>query len=121
MIITENKKDVEILGVDDTLKMRLSKSDEVEAHIVKILTENYRFPIASHVREAVSNHLDSHVENGNPNEPILVSLYKNETGNYTFETRDNGLGLSAEEFDKYYMQVGESSKRGKADLIGGKG
>lgn len=121
MIITENKKDVEVLGVDDTLKMRLSKSDEVEAHIVKILTENYRFPIASHVREAVSNHLDSHVENGNPNEPILVSLYKNETGNYTFETRDNGLGLSAEEFDKYYMQVGESSKRGKADLIGGKG
>jgi hypothetical protein len=121
MIITENKKDIEILGVDDTLKMRLSKSDEVEAHIVKILTENYRFPIASHVREAVSNHLDSHVENGNPNEPILVSLYKNETGNYTFETRDNGLGLSAEEFDKYYMQVGESSKRGKADLIGGKG
>jgi hypothetical protein len=121
MIQTQAKRELIIEDIGETTKMRLSKSAEVEAHIVKILTENYRFPIESHVREAVSNHLDSHVENGNPESPIFVKLYKNPTGNYTFETSDTGLGLSEEEFYKYYMQVGESSKRGKANLIGGKG
>ena len=121
MINVQGKRDVITENVGETFKMRLSKSDEVEAHIVKVLTENYKYPKESHVREAVSNHLDSHVENGNPNEPIFVKLYKDNTGNYIFETSDKGLGMTAEEFDTYYMGIGESTKRGKADLIGGKG
>lgn len=121
MIQTQAKREVFIETPIDTVKMKLSKSDEVEAHIVKILTENYNYPLESHVREAVSNHWDSHVENGTPDNPIFVKLYSDGTGNYVLETSDTGLGLTEEEFDKYYMQVGESSKRGKANLIGGKG
>lgn len=121
MIATQAKREIEIENAIDTIKMKLSKTDEVEAHIVKILTENYNYPLESHVREAISNHWDSHVENGTPDNPIFVKLYSDGTGNYILETSDTGLGLTEEEFDKYYMQVGESSKRGKANLIGGKG
>lgn len=121
MIITEAKREIVVDGVEDAVKMKLSKSAEVEAHIVKILTENYKYPLNSHLREVCSNHWDSFTEKGIKDGIIPVKLYKNSVGNYVLETSDTGLGLSKEEFYKYYMQVGESSKRGKANLIGGKG
>ena len=121
MIINKQTNEVLKTGVEDTIKMSISKDEAIQAHVIKVLTENYKYPLQSHIREAISNHWDSHIENGNPNQPIFVKLFKNDTGNYTLETSDEGIGLSEEEFYKYYMGIGESTKRERSDLIGGMG
>lgn len=121
IINSQSQRDVKIEGNQETVKMAVSKNTGVEAHIVKILTENYKDPIGSHIRESISNHWDSHVEAGKENNPILVKLFKNNIGNIVFESSDEGLGMSEEEFYKYYMNIGESSKQNKPNLIGGFG
>lgn len=108
-------------GLGDTVKMNISLSDGTQAHIIKVLTETYKYPEKSIVRENFSNHWDSHFESGKKETPIPVKLYRNETGSYTLETSDVGLGLTEEEFYKYYLGIGESSKRNKPFLIGGMG
>ena len=119
MIINKVTNEVLKTGIESTVRMSISKDEAIQAHVIKVLTENYKYPLQSHIREAVSNHWDSHIENGNSNQPIFVKLFKNDTGNYTLETSDEGLGLSEEEFYKYYMGIGESTKRERSDLIGG--
>ena len=121
MIINKVTNEVLKTGIESTVRMSISKDEAIQAHVIKVLTENYKYPLQSHIREAVSNHWDSHIENGNSNQPIFVKLFKNDTGNYTLETSDEGLGLSEEEFYKYYMGIGESTKRERSDLIGGMG
>jgi len=116
------EKDIIKENVIETKQMRLSSSPEVEAHIVKVLTENYKYPIESAIREQISNHYDANIENGTPDAPIFIKIYENEnTGNYILETSDSALGMSLEEFDKYYMGIGESSKRNNPDVLGQKG
>lgn len=121
MIVIDRNNEIKKIGIEDSFNMSINKSKEVEAHIIKILTEDYSDPIGSFIRETISNHYDSHVENLTPDKPIYIKIDKMETGKILFESSDEGLGLSLEEFDKYYMGIGESSKRGKENLIGAKG
>jgi len=122
MILNQaNSRDIQIEGIEDSKQMNISLSQETQSHIIKVLTETYKYPAKSIVRENFSNHWDSHYENGNIETPILVKLYKNDTYNYTLETQDFGLGMSKEEFYKYYLGIGESTKRNKPFLIGGMG
>lgn len=114
-------KEIITEGIGETVKMNISLSDNTQAHIIKVLTETYKYPEKSIVRENFSNHWDSHFEAGKKETPIPVKLYKNKTGNYTLETSDIGLGLTEEEFYKYYLGIGESSKRNNPLLIGGYG
>jgi hypothetical protein len=111
-------RDVQTEGLEETKKMSISLDAEVQSHIVKVLTENYKYPLASLIREAVSNAWDSHIMSNKKDTPIPVKLYKNETGNYTLEISDTGLGLDEEGFYKYYMKLGESSKRGVKGVLG---
>lgn len=120
MILAGQQRDVEIEGIEETVKMKLSLGDGNESHIIKVLTENYKYPIESLIREQFSNHWDSHIEAGKENQPISVKLYQ-VGGNYIFETSDEGLGLSEQNFYKYYMGIGESTKRNSKNLIGGFG
>lgn len=121
MIVIDRNNEIKKIGIEDSFNMSINKSKEVEAHIIKILTEDYSDPIGSFIRETISNHYDSHVENLTPDKPIYIKIDRMETGKILFESSDEGLGLSLEEFDKYYMGIGESSKRGKENLIGAKG
>jgi len=121
MIVIDRNNEIKKIGIEDSFNMSINKSNEVEAHIIKILTEDYSDPIGSFIRETISNHYDSHVENLTPDKPIYIKIDRMETGKILFESSDEGLGLSLEEFDKYYMGIGESSKRGKENLIGAKG
>lgn len=121
MILNAQQSDVSTEGVGETVKMKLSLGDGNESHIIRVLTENYKYPVKSLVREQFCNHWDSHVQAGFPEKPIPVKLYRQSSGNYMFETSDEGLGLSEEEFYKYYMAIGESTKRKSNNLIGGFG
>ena len=72
-------KEIITEGVGETVKMNISLSDNTQAHIIKVLTETYKYPEKSIVRENFSNHWDSHFEAGKKETPIPVKLYKNET------------------------------------------
>jgi len=118
MIQTESKRDITVNGIEQTTKMTISLDEEVQQHIVKVLTENYKYPLESTIREAASNAWDSHLMNGKQDEPFTVRLYKNSLGDYNLEIEDYGLGLDEEGFNKYYMKIGNSTKRGIAGVLG---
>lgn len=118
MIQANTKKDILLTNVEDTTKMSLSLDSSNQAHIVKVLTENYKYPIASTVREAASNAWDSHIMSNKIDTPFHVRLFKNKTEGYTLEIEDFGLGLDKEGFYQYYMKIGNSSKRGIAGVLG---
>ena len=121
MIINNSKaNDVRTEGIEETTKMSISLDKENEDHIIRVLTENYKYPIESLVRENYCNHWDSMLAVGKENEPIPVKLYRH-NGQWLFETSDTGLGLNEEDFYKYYMGIGNSSKRNSNKFIGGFG
>ena len=118
MIQTQIKKDIITNDIGNTTKMSIALDEANQAHIVKVLSENYKYPIASTIREAASNAWDSHLMNNTPEKPFHVRFYENETQNYNLEIEDFGLGLDKEGFYKYYMQIGNSTKRGVAGVLG---
>lgn len=122
MILNQIHRDVKTVGVSQSTKMQLSASEEVQDHIIKLLTENgYKRPIPSLVREVFCNGLDGSVANNTPDNPVLVRLYRNELANWIFEVRDEGIGMSKEDFYKYCMNIGESTKRSSNNMIGAMG
>lgn len=122
MIIGQIQRNVEKEGIENSTKMQISASEEVQDHIIRLLTENgYKRPIPSLIREIFCNGYDGNIAANKPNEPVFVSLYKNETGSYVFEVSDKGIGMNEEEFYKYCMNIGESSKRNSNTMIGAMG
>ena len=117
MIQLQTKNDIVLEGVEETTKMSIALDESNQAHIVKVLTENYKYPIASTVRESSSNAWDSHVMSDKKDLPFHVRLLKTQFG-YTLEVEDFGLGLDKEGFYKYYMKIGNSSKRGVKGVLG---
>jgi len=116
MIIEKKNNDV---IVDESLdiqgKMRLA--DGAGNDVVRMLTRAYSDPIGSIIRESISNSSDSHIMANNP-EPVICRLFKDETEQWYFEAIDMGLGLDDEDFHKYIMGVGASSKIGIPGVLG---
>ncbi len=91
-----------------------------EAHLIRMLTRAYSDPIGSLIREASANGIDS-MRMANKDEPTICRLQRDNSGNFLFEIEDKGLGLNEEEFYKYIMGVGESTKQNIPGVIGGYG
>jgi len=84
--------------------------------ITSILSTNfYSMPEESFIREIVSNAWDAHVAAGNTNEPVII-LFNG--SNKTITIRDYGTGLTEQEFQNLYCNIGASSKRNSNDYIG---
>lgn len=85
-----------------------------------ILSKNlYSNPIRAVIRELTCNAIDSHVQAGKANEPIIVHL-PNHVNN-VFSVRDNGVGLSEEQVTEIYTQFFNSTKTNDNSMIGGFG
>lgn len=83
----------------------------------KILSSSlYKDKILAIIRELCCNAYDSHVMNGNQDEPFLVKLPT--TFNPTFEVRDYGTGLSDEDVMHLYSTYFSSTKISSNDVIG---
>ena len=89
MIVIDRNNEIKKIGIEDSFNMSINKSNEVEAHIIKILTEDYSDPIGSFIRETISNHYDSHVENLTPDKPIYIKIDRMETGKILFESSNS--------------------------------
>lgn len=108
---------VEIVGdVDDRIEMGVD-SESIN-HLMMILSSNlYQNSIGSIVREYTSNAIDANVE-ANIDEPVIVSLKKNTTGNWYFEVQDFGPGLDDVDFRNIISKYGKSTKKDKDNQLG---
>lgn len=119
----ENLNNVaEVVGdiKSNAVKVSAAKMDK----IVGLLSSNlYSRPFDSFIREITSNAWDSHVESGNTDSPVIISLKRSqiEDGKFEVNIRDYGVGLSPQRFNEIYRLMGESTKDDSDDYLGAYG
>ena len=119
MIIQEQTKDVVVIGEDTSKRAKISQ-DKL-AKLQYLLTKGlYKDPITAVIAEWTNNGIDSVVQAGkNPIEnPVLVKIEKNTTGQYVFSVEDKGVGLDDRDFEDICMNYLESTKESDNDTIG---
>ena len=90
--------------------------------VMEIVSNFYRNPIGSIVREITSNCFDAHKKAGNTEDAVVIKVgYDYENSNYYIEFIDKGTGLSEEQVKDIYAIWFNSDKRGSNDFIGGFG
>jgi hypothetical protein len=86
-------------------------------HIFNVLRNQlYSDKILAVIREYSCNAVDAHVEVGDADKPIEVTLPN--PLSLEFKVRDNGRGLNEREIGEIYAMYGESTKRGTNEQIG---
>ena len=119
MIIEEKVKDLVVVGEDTSKKAKISQ-DKL-AKLQYLLTKGlYKDPITAVIAEWTNNGIDSVVQAGkNPIEnPVLVTIQKDEKGQYQFKVEDKGVGLDDKDFEDICMNYLESTKESDNDTIG---
>lgn len=102
--------------------MKADKAFTMKAtgHAFKIITKNlYTDPALAVLRELGCNARDSHVANGNANEPFEVFLPDHVSQH--IRIRDYGTGMSHEDILEVYTTYFSSTKTDNNDMIGGFG
>lgn len=116
-----NKQENEILRTGEDTSKKATISANKAAKLQMLLSEGlYSDPITATIAELTNNGVDSIVASGkNPIEnPVIVSINKNENEQYEFSVKDEGLGLNEEEFINIVMNYLESTKEDSNDFIG---
>jgi hypothetical protein len=91
--------------------------DEADlAHIFEMLRNHYSNKSRAIVREYSCNAFDAHVDSGQTDRPIEITLPTNL--NPSFEVRDFGAGLSEDGIKNVFAFYGKSTKRGSNSQIG---
>lgn len=119
MIIEEAVKDTVVVGEDDSKKAKISQ-DKL-AKLQYLLTKGlYKDPITAVIAEWTNNGIDSVVQAGkSPIEnPVMVSINKNDKGQFIFKVEDTGIGLDDNDFENICMNYLESTKEDDNDTIG---
>ncbi len=119
MIIQEQVKDVVVIGEDTSKKAKISQ-DKL-AKLQYLLTKGlYKDPITAVIAEWTNNGIDSVVQAGkDPIEnPVIVKIGKEITGQYIFSVEDKGVGLDDRDFEDICMNYLESTKENDNDTIG---
>ena len=74
-----------------------------------ILQDPYKNPIGAIVREYTSNAWDSHVEAGVKDNPIIVTIDKDD-GGWFWSVEDFGVGMSEDRVEKVFVEYLETTK-----------
>jgi hypothetical protein len=86
-------------------------------HIFNVLRNKmYTNKVLAVLREYSTNACDAHIESGQKDRPIEVSLPT--SGNRFLTIRDFGLGLTEDQIRNTYAMYGASTKRGSTELNG---
>lgn len=118
MIINEKQNEAQVVGDIQVNRVGIDSSNI--DFIATLLTSNlYSQPLASFLRETISNAYDSHIEAGTK-EPIilLIDSHNPSSGKIRISIRDFGVGISPERFEHIYKNIGSSTKRESNDFIG---
>lgn len=113
MKLIENYQTVETVGTLKSAKFSIAATPVA----FKILSSNlYKNKEEAIVRELACNCVDSHIENGNSDQPFDMYLPNNIDP--VFRVRDYGLGLSEKDVLELYATYFASTKRESNDLTG---
>lgn len=99
---------------DDVEKVTMSIDAAMLNQVTKHLTDMYRKPLESMIRETISNALDASADG-------VVEVTPPSTLFEYVKVRDWGVGMSREEVVSVYTQYGSSTKRDDLTTIGAKG
>ena len=119
MIIEEKVKDLVVVGEDTSKKAKISQ-DKL-AKLQYLLTKGlYKDPITAVIAEWTNNGIDSVVQAGKNSieNPVLVTIQKDEKGQYQFKVEDKGVGLDDKDFEDICMNYLESTKESDNNTIG---
>lgn len=113
--------DLEVIRPEEMrkIKLRISQDEAVLAVIVKMMADQYKYPLKTLSCEYVSNAIDSHREAGKKNVPIHIHL-PNKLDPY-FKVRDFGVSMSSEVIENVFSELFASTKRDNDLDIGGFG
>lgn len=95
------------------------RQEDINIALDMVSRNLYSNPIGSFVRELVSNAVDANKDN-ETSELVKVNIYK-EGGQWYFQVKDEGKGMTPEHFENVYMKWFNSDKRNSNDKIGGWG
>lgn len=120
MILTKTQSTESVVTqigiVDDSMRMSLDM-DSAQS-LIQMLSKNlYSDAVGSTVRETVSNAIDSMRRAGN-NNPVVVSIRRNQSNEYEFSVKDEGIGLDDDDFRNIISKYGKSTKKEIANEIG---
>ena len=114
------EKQTENLELNDGVSQEsfVTEIDFDSADFLKqMLSKFYADAIGSLIRETASNALDSHREMG-IDEPIIVSLITNNSGNLEFSVEDFGVGVDKDTINNILRKYGKSTKRNSVNQLG---
>lgn len=119
---TKLKKERNIVNLIDNTKETIQigiDEDSIDL-IIDRLTDMYQDPIASTVRELVSNGLDACAHNDGK---VIIRRPKRRAtfdfeNSLKFEVEDEGVGMNIEEIRNVYTKYGASTKRDDMNQIG---
>jgi HSP90 family molecular chaperone len=113
--IQRNQNSLKTHGIQKTVKFGIKASGL--AHIFNVLRNQlYSDKIMAVVREYTCNAVDAHIEDGNSDRPIVVTLPTQLLPE--FKVRDFGKALTDAEIADVYAFYGESTKRQSNEMIG---
>jgi hypothetical protein len=101
--------------VQESTNMEIDADSHV--FLMRMLSKFYSDAIGSSVREIASNAFDSHKAAG-VDDPIIVSLVKNNDGNFEFSVQDFGVGLDDNDVENIIKKYGKSTKRNSTNQLG---
>lgn len=118
-MITEKQTENLVIAeeaLEDSIVMSLDLDSA--QFLMQMLSKNlYSDPIGSTIRETVSNAIDSH-RRAKVDEPVIVTLDKDDAGNMVFSVEDFGIGLDDNDIVEILSKYGKSTKRESADEFG---
>src|SRR5215468_2696367 len=104
-------------GQMKTINFRISMKPEDQLMVANILSDSlYTDKIAAILREYGCNAVDANIEAGKPDLPIEVTLPNRLEAN--LRIRDFGLGMTFEQVDETFCNLGASTKRNSNSVIG---
>lgn len=116
MIVNSNETKAVLTGNMEVTRGSISLNKETFGLIIKGIYED---KVLASCREPIFNAVDSHVESGRGDVPIIIHS-PTDLEPYFF-VQDVGLGMSEEMVRNTFMNLGESTKRNSNALVGNKG
>jgi hypothetical protein len=115
MITTSSQTTLKQSGDFESVSFGIKESGL--SHIFNVLRNQlYSDKVLAVIREYSTNAVDAHIEIGEADKPIKVTLPTQLTPE--FKVRDFGRGLTEEQVAQIYAMYGESTKRGTNEQIG---
>jgi len=119
MIINNQKSDVlEVVG-EQTARTATINTNKIKK-LQYILTEGlYKDAMSATIVELANNGVDAIVESGKDpiQHPVIVEL-KSANREYTLSIKDEGIGMSKDFFENFFMDMLSSTKEDNDEAIG---